>query len=657
MKRNKLTKRAMSCLALTGLMQSFTATATPLPSSKFKLDGPSAAAIARDPLLKSAKILKDHATNVLYVAPASQKVQAGTFVATAPIECDRYRGLYELTFKMPANNQEARAMVDRLESTGPYFDQLYGNYALFTDIIRKAYYAAVNVEAWRAAHLTELEEVGALEIRIANLDAQIRLKDQQLEPLNRELMQANLAMLRTPLGSPERAQAEAAYTAVYNRVIGSINTLEAEKLALNEQRLPLDLERQLLQNALDSSKPMDYDEAMELASKARRAMNDLNSDAATAQSNLVSALDTVETKTVGFATASYTVWGEEQARLAAILAANNSPYAAQRLPIFNVNFIKSSPVSNSSSVVQNSSAEQLIGGQNINKQVSTFGIRAPEANSSFQAGSFAQMFDRVNNKIVDVGIREKKVVDNSFTFNSLITQGLYCSGKSERDTSVVNWGMKNDLKATLTRTLIPAKRTHPVLSQSVKVKYDYYEKTDPIAVTCSLQIDKFESFARNAGSNRFLFWGKKWDHAERERVNNNGLYCNLDTNAQAGTPQVDSARTQEIYQSLMQDLAADYILNFASDYDVIATQPVGPIMNEGGQYAQSVGPAMTTLCGANVYCQIANVVFTALDELIEARSGKISREDTQRGTMTRSYSERSYTIAKDESLSTFEVRL
>jgi hypothetical protein len=66
---------------------------------------------------------------------------------------------------------------------------------------------------------------------------------------------------------------------------------------------------------------------------------------------------------------------------------------------------------------------------------------------------------------------------------------------------------------------------------------------------------------------------------------------------------------------------------------------------------------MTTLCGANVYCQIANVVFTALDELIEARSGKISREDTQRGTMTRSYSERSYTIAKDESLSTFEVRL
>ncbi len=657
MKLSPSSHKVLSCMTLLGMFSASIGSATPLPSRSFQLSGPAAQAVANDPLLKTTKIMRDHATNALYVSPASQKVQSGNFEVVAPVECPRYNSLYELTYKLPATNDQARNMAERLESTGPYFDMLYANYYFFNDLIKKAYAASLSIQAWQDAHRDEIAEIDILQARIDNVDARLKPLNDKLAALDEELGLAQLALLRDRPGSATYAQNLAKFEEVSDRAAAETVTINAEKDPLEQERLPLVLEKDILTARLNTTKPMDYEKAVELAGRARSVMTQLNTDASAAHKNLVDALNLVEAKTVGYANASHTVWDAEQSKLQAILSSTNSPYNAQRLPIFNVEFSKIQHGDKSSSTVVDAGNKTTIAGGHTLSNVSNFGLRPADISSTFPARAFATMKDKVTGVDVDVGVAEKQVSGTSFGFNTLVTQGVYCSGKNSRTSGSMSWALKDGYRANIIHTLLPTPRTTPVIAQDVKLKYQYHQKTDPIAVVCTLEISKFESFARNAGSSKFLFWGKKWDNAERERINNNGLTCQLDINAQAGTPQVDAARAQEIYQNLMQDLAAEYILNFASDYDVIATEAAGPILTENGQYTKTVGPAMTTLCGANAYCQIANVVFLGLEQLLDARSGKISRVDTQSGVMTRKYSERSYTTVKDESKITVEVRL
>ena len=657
MKLRRSKQNALSMLTVASMLTSMPGYATPLPSEDFHLDGPTAQEIARHPILKNSKFFKDHASNVLYVGPASQKVQAGNFEVIAPLECSRYQSLYELTYKLPATNQAARDMAERLESTGPYFDMLFANYYIFNDLIRRALVAALSIQDWQDDHRDEIAAIAILAARIDNIEAQVTPLEEQIEALEQERRVAQLEIFNHDPGTPSYDEALAAYQQVNDRVRTEIRDINSQIASLNRDLLPLQLERDIKQADLDATKPLDYDDALELASRARRVMADLNADATRAHGTLVSALNAVESKTVGYANAWYTVWDNEQSALQGILSRHGSRYNAQRLPIFNVSFLKNHLDDQSSSQVKDPDNVSAVGTESLVSNVSNFGIRMTESSHRFPPQAFATMKDRRTGAAVDIGVRERNPSEDRFGFKTLVTQGVYCSGKNQRSTGVLNWTLKDGFKTTIVHTLLPSRRTTPVLAQDVKAQYSYYQKTDPIAVLCQLHVSKFESFARDVGSNRFLFWGKKWDKAERDRINNNGLSCKIDVNAQSGVPQVDEAKAQEIYQSLMQDLAADYILNFASDYDVMATEPTGSILTENGQYSKKVGPAMMTLCGGNYYCQIANVVFLALDQLIDARSGEVERVDTQNGTMTRYYSQRSYTTVKDESLITVEVRL
>jgi hypothetical protein len=646
----------MAGLVLSSYLASGSAQAIPLPSEDFSLDPAVARAIAHDPLLKYSGIFKDHATNVLYVGPAAQKVQGGQFQQVAALECSRYNRLYDLTYTLPPSNERALAMARAGETTGPYFDHLYFHYVFFHDFIIEAYNSSLKILEWQEEHTAEIAELGELKARVDNLEGLKAPKQEKIDELDLEIKKAELAVLRaeTPAAYDD---AVAKLDEVTARNSPQIEALEDEIADIDADLYELTLERDILQATLDATKPLGFDEAAELASKARRAMNDLNVDANEAHKHLVAALNEVENKTVGYANAAYTVWDNEQSRLGRILANNRQPYTAQRLPLFNAEFTKLSIKEHEQIMERSGEGDEVIGADAEYNNISTVGLKVPSSSQSFPKMAFGSMADTATGAILDIGKLMQKPRDEEFGFRALVTRGLYCSGRSERTIKPTRWSVRDGYAVSFPRVIPPRQNQKNVIAQPVKLTYEYYQKTDPIGVTCTLDISKFERFARDVGNTRFLFWGKKWDHASRTRINNNGLACTTDINPQTGKPSVDKDRALDIYQMLMQDMAADYVLNFASDYDVIATQPTGDILPEGSKYTEKVGPAMQALCGGNLYCQIANVTFMALENIIDVSRGDVSRVDTQSGSITRKYSERSYTKVKGESTFKVEVSL
>lgn len=647
-----LTAAVLAAALFTGQLQ-----AIPLPSEQFQLSRPIATAIANHPLLKYTSITKDHATDTLYVSPAAQKVQGGQFQQTASTECTRYRNLYELTYTLPPSNARAMEMAIAGESTGPYFDLLFFHYAFFHDFIIEAYQSSTKILQWRDQHAQQIAQIGAINATISSLTAQMTPIQQQIDAYQNEINLAMLAVVQATPGSPAYESAMENFQSVSNRVRPLIEQLQAEKAGFQTELTRKQLERDILQATLDSTKPLGFDEAAQLAGQARRAMNELNNDANEAHKVLVAALNEVDQKTVGFANAWFTVWDEEEAALNSILGAHNSPYSARRLPLFNAKF-KKNPAKEEDQIMERSPQNQpVIGADAEYGQFSSVGLNLA-GTSRFPPMPFGTLKSIVTG--AEIKFAKPQVDLGSAAeegFKTLVTQGLYCSGEGERNRTQLVWNTKDGYAVSFPRVLMPSSRSTNVIAQPVKLSYEYYEKTDPIAVSCNLIIDKFESFVRDAGNTRFLFWGKKWDNSTMTMINNNGLSCHLEINPQAGTPQADAAKANEIYQSLMQDLAADYILNFASSWQVTTTKPTGSILSDSDWYTGKVGPAMRTLCGGNFYCQIVDVVFVALENLIQVNSEQVNAVDHKTGTITRNYSERSYTKKDGSSIIKVEVKL
>ncbi|MFW7378454.1 MAG: hypothetical protein ACOH5I_06595 [Oligoflexus sp.] len=658
MKRNSSCRQTMTAALLASSLLSGQLQAIPLPSEDFKLDRGIANAVANHSKLKYAAITKDHESNVLYVSPAGQKVQGGQFEQTSALECSRYRQLYELTYTLPSSNAQALEMALAGESTGPYFDLLYFHYAFFHDFIIEAYASSKKILQWRDEHGQELAEIATLEAEISFVEAQIEPLQSKVQSLQSELNVAMLALIQTTPGTPAHDSATRNFQEVQARVSPKIEEHQATISTHQANLLEKKLQRDIKQANLDVTKPLGFDEAARLAGEARRAMSDLNDDANKAHKTLVSALNVVDQKTVGYANAWFTVWDDEQAALQAILSNHGSRYNAQRLPIFNAKFKKNTPKESEQIMERSPQNDPVIGADTEYGQFNTAGLDLSASALRFPAMAFGTMPHRQTGASVKIGKPEKDLGSAAEQgFRSLVTQGLYCSGEGERQRTQMVWNTKDGYRVSFPRVLLPSSRSTNVIAQPVKLSYEYYQKTDPIAVSCQLTIDKFERFARDAGNTRFLFWGKKWDKARMTQINNNGLSCHKEINPQAGAVAVDEKKAEEIYQSLMQDMAADYILNFASSYAVAATQPTGNILPDSDWYSGKVGPAMRALCQGNIYCQITDVVFVALENLIQVNSGKVDHVDSKFGTISRNYSERSYTKVDGESIIKVEVRL
>lgn len=346
---------------------------------------------------------------------------------------------------------------------------------------------------------------------------------------------------------------------------------------------------------------------------------------------------------IGKAKAGYSIWGDEVNALRTIVNAGSGPrYDVQPLSIFNVTMgptvLDDAPSSSGGDKTPEDQA----------KKTSQVTLLAPaligtptERTTSYKDASGQPVRILGSDPHgAEVGV-----------YQAVISQGAYCSASPTLETQSVRMA-KNDHPQSDDDYLTPhavyqfkLRDNRHLFYQPVELAYDYYVKADPVEVKCVLTVDSFMNYMRNQGNDHILFWGHDWDETTRTAVQNNGLTC-TEKNRPVGTSTdaiaAHAQMVDALEERLSQELLSEFILDFAKSWEV--RPDPSPVNMQTKSGLEAVGNGMALLCGSNPYCLVGSIVLKSADELFGAHSGTTSDNSSVTGTLTRDYSEDSFTI-------------
>ncbi len=357
------------------------------------------------------------------------------------------------------------------------------------------------------------------------------------------------------------------------------------------------------------------------------------------------ALQAFETTTVGTAKASYSIWGDEEARLRNVLSTYRQResyfrnHTVARLPIHNVRLKKPQNISTQGSISGDLNGNTSIALARVGVQSDSLIVTDGEHTTSYPT------FTKDNQSVTP----ESKTLssDAAGTYNNLVTRGALCTGNSQKRH---NWLVKTVFnsgghQSTISFNVYRFKpRTSNILAQSIALEYDYYVRSDPTGANCTLDINKFRSFITDSGSSGFLFWRTSWSEAQRQQIERSGIICRILLSPSGENPNYkEQARQVEaLRQTMMQEIAAEFILTYAKQWDVSQRQGALPKNRDALNIA---GGALESLCGTNAYCALGSVALKAGDELFGTHADRVKNRDYLSGTIRRSYDETSWTLS------------
>jgi hypothetical protein len=652
-KKNKL-HRSLILVSLIGLLSP---SALSLPKKNMNHSGLNAFqayAVASDPVLKGAHILADDTASVFYVSPSSKKSQAGAFQQLAQPACEILEDQYDLTYMMPKVRDKDYVDFAKTGPFSPFFDAKIGNYVRYSSILNGIWQKIADIE-----HIKKENT----DVVIAYEKAEIEFNDAQDE-FNRadaaySELQKNVANLVNSLAETRDADE-----------IARLKEFLAEAKAIKEQEGPERKERLRQARANINKLALVYSDAKARYNTKVPTLQKLHIDANTMKSifetvNAVAisnfsanerALQVFESSTVGIASASYSIWANEEARLQNALSSyqeRNHYFAihkAVRLPIHNVRLKK--PMGNE---LLGRIAGDFTG--NMSSSVASHGLTSDALLISDSSSHSPRPVFAKNEHPVIPEIKNLSS-DGAATYTNLITRGTYCTGKSKRDSRLVSAVINPEGLRLSTEFEIPIykHRSKNIMAQSVALEYDYFVRNDPIKVDCSLNISKFTSFLAESGESGFLFWRTSWSKTERTKIERSGITCVNNISPSGEHPDYGQQKkyVEEIQQAMMQEIAAEFVLTYAKSWQVSHNSPAIPGQ---GNAMHRVGSALSTLCGPNIYCQVGSIILKAADELFGYRAGTTENRDYLSSQIKRSYEENAWTVSNGQAVIELTVTL
>lgn len=621
-----------AALALTGILSN-TAQSMPYYKTDDALKSMNASAIASDPVLSGSAIFSDHvARNQLYISPSSKKTQTGSYQITATPACEILSNQYAITYMVPRESAEEWNDIARKGPVSGYFDFSYGNYIRHQTIIMEMAQIIEKIETSKSQHASEVEEYETAQAEYTfALDTQSEAKT-QLDSYSLRLrsLTDSVALISTPEGIVLLKDQIAAVQAEFNEQ----RPILAKAIA--ESNIKVNSARSRLASATGAYKAVIPDE-----SKLMTRISVLNTLFETLQdsskrvftdNNLL--LTTLETTGVGVASASFTIWGDEEARFRNVLSQTNPDYMVSRLPIYDVRLSPVQSNSNSSSIL--SSDPKLTSALNNRNSLALVNNSTAPLSSGVADG--LALFESSNKPVVPQ--ISTLTGSGTGTYQTLVSRGAYCTGNSARHYRSVTPEnpLAGDPSITLMKVGIYQPRESNLLAQSVALSYKYNVKNDPINISCEMDIKKFTSFTSSKKSSGFLFWRKNRSKEDRTLIQESGINCKNENNSFG---QEGNERAQALLDEMQREVAAEYILQYAKSYE-ITTYKESEMPNPGAA-AEKMGTAMQALCGPNVYCQVGSIILKNGNELFGSSSGASSGSDTITGTISRKYYEQSYT--------------
>jgi hypothetical protein len=650
--RRKQIRKPLSLL----LLASFTATSSQvyaLPSytgaMNSSLKTSQAQAIQRNPSLAGTALFQDHLdSKILYVSPSSKKSQSGVYSpVNGAVNCPVLENQFALTYRLPAASEfEAKAAQG---AYSPYFDLQYGNYYRYGNLIN-----SLAIKMASAELLKSKPEYAAYKIADEKLD----LKDNEIDEVKSQLAALDSAVTTAAtllsVAMPDQiiAAREALQQAVASRQ-EKTPALAARKAQLEAERIPL-------QNEYFAAKqawlPYDADlgRLAEAIDQTQMALAVVDKVANEVFGRNEKTLQAFETKVIGLASASYSIWGTEaadmQAALAQVPSYSGRNFGVRQLPIFNVTLASTvDPVSHKAGSTDSSSSPQIdkiTGQKNVLFKLSgaKFGSVLP--------GTTALSNHWVFKTKAGVPLRPIETTPSAAagTFKADINQGVYCMGSSKRSdpTPVGSFLPIGGLrKAWAVDSYRYTPRSHRVMAQSVALNYDYHVKADPMRVSCTLDVSKSMDYVRNSGEWNFLWWGEKWDDTRRTSSGFNGVSCKTDENPSDASPNSGDAqaRLDALRNKAINEITSEFLLTYAKSWRTEIVEAPQNIPDQTKFFA-SLGTGLESICGPNIYCKVTSVVMKSLDEIAGSRSGSTSHHEDFSAVITRNYNEQSFRTLK-----------
>lgn len=654
-KKNSRTQRIIAG-AMVLSFSSSPSFALPSPStgSSSFFDPVTAGQIAADPVLKSVSIFRDHEQKVLYVSPSSSATNTGIYRSIAEPQCETLKQHYQLTYALPPTGTYRDVALRG--SYSAFFDYVYGNYVFLRSQFDSYFKSLQTYEEFRKANIELVTKKLQLEGIGQNLADRINILRGSIDGYSSRLNNAVvLAGFATADGLPALRKQIEDLTKERDEKVPALEQ-EAAKLGLEKSSNDIELIKVVAE--FNAKAPAEASLEIARIDGLIASLNTLSSKTLRTSED---SLRSLKLEPVGTASASYSIWNTEESKLRAVVAASPmNTYAVSRLPIFNVTLKSNAPLATTISNEVEGSIGDVTGATSSSNAFETLGLKL--GNGPVALSKSFSTVQTGTSRPVDVNFAEQQLgTGGSGTINAVVSQAAYCSGGNKPTTVWVAEPVNIPGAALYDIGFsYPVYRERPrteVVGQSLAFDYSYHIKTDPLAISCTMDISKFQSFIRNAGSSGVLFWKKKWDNSQRTQIQSSGVDCSVDVAPTSPNPTKQLEYADGIRQAMIQDMAADYILNYAKSYQVTTIDPKDPITPDKAEIGRNMGPAIAALCGSNLYCQVGSIVLKSIDEMFGSQKGSYSNTDAMSGKITRKYSERGFTTETGSATTTVSVKV
>ena len=589
--------------------------------------------------LYGSKVLIDETSRLLYVSPAERKTQKGSYTPLGyVVNCSTLKAGYELLYRLPPVDQALRIAKEGPYS--PFFDLSYGLYISNASLLREVKSKMMAISDIQTAAFTSSEIIyNELHVDLTAVSAKLDSLDTAIDT----------AFKHSDLATTTDEESRAKQALVEARAEKAARAPELkEKLRALEARFVTASADYIRAKAIWTNYDVQIKPLLEAVNGINAAFGVEMLLAKDAFKEAKLMLDNLESKIVGLAAAGYTIWDNEASLLRDIVSRNSTdasgqpvqPYSVNQLSLYNV-ALKPVLMRN----VANTAAHTDV----------SYTASTPLFDERDKDKEMTTTFKDAAGNPIKIAYHPAPN-QGAGVYMALITEGAYCGGgSSEPQLQRVSLPGSSDTPIVFGVPVFENHESDMLFHQPVALSYDFNVRAEPINVKCSLHVHNFMQLTRDSGSSQFLFWGHQWDDTTRNLTKNNGVSCTVLDNVTGDQEGLEEHKqyVQALQQKMSQEVMAEFILNYAKAWTVTsnpppAAPPANPFPN--------LGNGMAMLCGSNAYCAIGSIILKNADELFGQHNGRTSDTSTMDGTITRDYTEISYTVQHGEAIIDLEVR-
>ncbi|GAD74676.1 hypothetical protein [Vibrio azureus] len=362
-----------------------------------------------------------------------------------------------------------------------------------------------------------------------------------------------------------------------------------------------------------------------------------------------------ESKIVGRATAGYNLYHNEAKDLKNILAKSGKSYFdVKQLEVFNIRL-------NSGVTVDNFKVKSS-GVPLYHQNVITYPADTLVKKDALDV--WEMPFERLESderpkQLSFKAMDEKAFGSGGFVF--YVTKGARCGEyKHSMETSYSSSsGSSKPVSWTVEESYYQPLDNQVVFTQPVGLSYSYYAYPGKVSGFCTINVDRMNSYWRNAGSSRRWSWfrtkTKSWDEVKTTARDNMGMHCSLKVKPQGANPSESREMADSFELQMYNDMWQMFLAVYAEEYKVEVVDKDNPEL-ETSSVGNDIAKGVMGICPQNLFCQIGGVVLKTLDSLGGGKAqGTTSSTSTQYGTIRKSFNKDSYVINEGSALINVKV--